>query len=195
MTGSGHSQDHILPERRWYAVYTRPRHEKTVAKYLDCFRVHNFLPTYETEQRWRNRQKVTVALPLFPSYLFARIGVAEWRQVLNSSGVLRIIGSPDSPLAISESEIGFLRLGCGRRTIEPARFAIGQKVRIRAGALKGLDGVLTRMGNNLRFVLTVGMINQSASIEVSSSEIELLSPPRDRSRPPARLPSELSSQL
>lgn len=173
-TGSRDPQEQEFSSRRWYAVYTRPRHEKTVARHLDSYSVDHFLPTYESERRWRNRQKVAVSLPLFPSYLFVQIGIAEWRRVLDLAGVLKIIGSPNSPVAIPESEIDFLRLGCGRRTIEPARFVIGQRVRICVGALRGLEGVLTRTGNNLRFVLTVGIINQSASVEVSSEEIELL---------------------
>jgi transcription elongation factor len=57
--------------------------------------------------------------------------------------------------------------------IEPFRdLVIGEPVRIRSGALKGLKGVLVRRNSNLRFVLTLEMINQNAAIEVDANDLE-----------------------
>ena len=59
--------------RRWFAVITTPQHEKAAFRHLDFGGIETFLPTYESSRVWKNRQKVTVELPLFPTYLFVRI--------------------------------------------------------------------------------------------------------------------------
>jgi transcription antitermination factor NusG len=160
-------------ERRWYAVYTLPQNEKSVARQLDLRKIESFLPIYETLRVWKNRQKVRLELPLFPSYLFAHINRRERVKVLGSPGVLHIVGNGRGPVAVSDAEIEFLRSEfCGKR-LEPYRELVtGEKVRIKRGAMEGVEGVLVRKNNNLRFVLTVALINQHAAIEVGAEDLE-----------------------
>jgi hypothetical protein len=79
-------------DRRWHAVFTIPQNEKSVTKHLEIRDIKSFLPTYETVRLWKNRQRKTVVLPLFPTYLFVRIGSQECTKVLQSPGVLAIAG-------------------------------------------------------------------------------------------------------
>src|ERR1700676_1034212 len=79
--------------RCWYAVFTVPQNEKSVARHLQMRDVESFLPTYEEIRTWKNRQRVKVVLPLFPTYVFARICASERSKVLGSPGVLRIVGN------------------------------------------------------------------------------------------------------
>jgi transcription antitermination factor NusG len=53
---------------------------------------------------------------------------------------------------------------------------VGTKVRIKVGALEGMEGVLLRNKNNLRVVLTVALINQSVAVEVDVDDVEPVSP-------------------
>ena len=55
--------------RKWFAVVTTPQHEKAAFRHLDFAGIETFLPTYESSRTWKNRQKVKVELPLFPTYL------------------------------------------------------------------------------------------------------------------------------
>src|ERR1039457_4035442 len=80
-------------ERNWYAVYTAPQHEKSVLRQLTIREIETFLPTYETVRGWKNRQRIRLTLPLFPTYLFVRINFRERARVLQSPGVLRIVGN------------------------------------------------------------------------------------------------------
>jgi hypothetical protein len=57
-------------ERNWFAVFTVPQNERSVVRHLDVRNVESFLPTYESKRVWKNRQKVTIMAPLFPTYLF-----------------------------------------------------------------------------------------------------------------------------
>jgi transcription antitermination factor NusG len=93
--------------------------------------------------------------------------------VLQSPGVLKIVGDRRKGIPIPESEVEFLRSGICRRLIEPYReVVIGERVRIKSGVMHGLQGTLVRKKNGLRFVLTVGVINQHAAIEIDAEDLE-----------------------
>lgn len=161
-------------ERSWFAVFTVPRNEKSVEKHLQLRDIESFLPTFETVNTWKNRQRVRVELPLFPCYLFAHVTRAERARVLQSPGVLRIVGNSREALPVHDSDIEFLRTGVEQKNIEPyPDFVVGQKARIKSGPLRGFEGVLVRKANGLRFVLTVSLINQQAAIEVGAEDLEL----------------------
>jgi transcription antitermination factor NusG len=160
-------------DRQWFAVFTVPQNEKSVARHLQMREIESFLPVYETIRVWKNRQRVKVILPLFPSYLFVHIDCRERTRVLQSSGVLRIVGNSRGPLPLPESEIEFLRSGCCGQRIEPYNeLVVGQKVRIKSGAMQGVQGTLVRKSNSLRFVLTIELINQHAAIQVDAKDLE-----------------------
>ena len=162
-----------VSERHWYAVFTVPQNEKSVAKHLGLREIESFLPTYETERVWKNRQRVHLVLPLFPSYLFVRINNRERGRVLQSPGVLRLVGTSREPTPVPDSIIEFLRSDLCNGKVEPYHeLVVGRRVRIKTGAMQGLEGVLTRKNDNLRFVLSIEMINQHAAVEISSENLE-----------------------
>jgi transcription antitermination factor NusG len=159
--------------KQWYAVFTVPQNEKSASRHLSLRDVESFLPTYHSVRVWKNRQRVQLDLPLFPSYLFVCIGRRERGTVLGTPGVLRIVGNSREPIPVPESTIEFLRSGLEAGKIEPYHeLVVGQKVRIRSGAMSGLQGVLVRKNNNLRFVLTVDLINQHAAVEIGAENLE-----------------------
>ena len=164
-------------DRNWYAVYTVPQHEKSAVKQLDIREIESFLPTYETVRGWKNRQRMKLILPLFPTYLFVRINSRERAKVLQSPGVLQIVGNGRESVSLPDSEVEFLRTDFCRRRIEPYRdLVIGEKVRIKSGVMQGIQGTLVRKGDNMRFVLTIELINQHAAMEVDAPDLELIVP-------------------
>lgn len=161
------------PDRNWFATFTLPQNEKSVLKQLDLRDVESFLPTYETVRVWKNRQRKKITLPLFPTYLFVRINRAERGKVLQCPGVLHILGNHKEPLPLADAEVELLRSGVCRRKVEPYRdLVIGDKVRIKSGIMRGVQGTLIRRSSSLRFVLTIQMINQHAAIEVNAEDME-----------------------
>jgi transcription antitermination factor NusG len=172
----GDSQAAEADGRHWYAVFTVPQNEKTVARRLGLHEIEAFLPTYETVRVWKNRQRAHLILPLFPCYLFVRINHRERGRVLESPGVLRIVGSQREPVPVPDATIEFLRSDINAGKFEPYReLVLGERVRIKTGSLEGLEGTLIRKSNHLRFVLSVAMINQHAAIEVRPDQLESVS--------------------
>ncbi len=158
---------------RWYAVYTSPRHEKRVHEHLGHRRVASFLPLFRTVHRWKNGCKAQVELPLFPGYVFVNIPRTERVRVLDVPGVISFVGPKSEPAQLSDFEIETLRSGLHLQKVEPYRgLAIGQKVRINAGALQGLEGTLVRNANGLRVIITVNLIQQSVAVELDADVVE-----------------------
>jgi transcription antitermination factor NusG len=166
----------VLESPNWFAVYTTPRHEKVVARHFEVRRIESFLPLYMEMHRWKNGSRVTVEQPLFPGYIFARIGRRDSTQVLSVPGVLLIVGSGRRPQALQDLEIEALRSGLHLRKFEPHPYlVVGEKARIKSGSLAGMVGVLARKKNNLRVVLTLELIMRSVAVEVDADELERVS--------------------
>lgn len=177
----------------WFAVYTTPRHEKSVSHYLQLRGIKHYLPLYQARRKWRNGSTVTLDLPLFPGYLFVRIERSERVRVLEAPGVLSFVGGTGGkPASLLEAEIETLRSGLSLRNAEPhPLLTVGQRARIRSGALAGMEGVVVRRKNSLRVVLTMDMIMQSVSVEVDGAELECLdstTPGPEDAKPPELAP-------
>lgn len=159
----------------WFAAYTSPRHEKKIAEHFQMREIDHFLPLYHSARKWKDGSRVTLALPLFPSYIFVRITRDERVRVLETPGILSIVSSGKGPAPLHEFEIETMRSGLHLRNVEPYPcLAVGQRVRIIAGALNGLEGVLLRRKNQLRVVITLEHIMQSMAVEVDAADLELV---------------------
>lgn len=174
---SQESPPFIAPTRdkNWYAIYTAHKHETSVMRHLEIRAVEAFFPTYEVNRLWRNRQRVKVHVPLFPSYLFVRTGGMDYVRVLQCPGVVRLIGNHAGPLPIEESVIELLRVNVAEKKIEPYReLVVGERVRIKSGILRGIEGTLVHRDSGWKFVLTLDSINQHASIKMEAENLELV---------------------
>jgi len=162
---------------RWFAVYTAPRHEKRLGEHFDVRQIEYFLPLYRTLRRWKDGSRVTLELPLFPNYIFVRICRSQRLRVLEVPGVLSIAGRGREPAALPDGEIEALRQGMVLSKIEPHPYlVVGERVRIKAGPLMGMEGVLIRKKNSFRVVLTVSMIMQSLAVELDIDDLEPVRP-------------------
>jgi transcription antitermination factor NusG len=176
LSPSGALVSSVMESPKWFAVYTTPRHEKAVARHFEFRRIESFLPLYMDMHRWKNGCRVNVEQPLFPGYIFARIGRRDSTQVLSVPGVLLIVGSGREPLALPDLEIEALRSGLHLRKFEPHPYlVVGEKARIKSGSLAGMVGVLARKKNSLRVVLTLELIMRSVAVEVDADELERVS--------------------
>jgi transcription antitermination factor NusG len=159
----------------WFAVRTRPRFEKKVAAELREKGVTAFLPLYSATHQWTDRRKV-VETVLFPGYLFVQqVPVADSRiSVLRTKGVLGFVGVRGAGTAIPDAEVEAIQMLIDKR-IPFAPFSylrVGQRVRIRGGALDGMKGFLTAINHDESLVISIDLIQRSVAIRVKGYEIE-----------------------
>ena len=162
-------------ELNWYALHCRPRHEKTVTQFLIERGVETFLPTITEVHRWSDRKK-SVELPLFSCYVFARFAPnrSDRLRVLRVGGVLGLVGSHGEGAPIPNEQIDAVRaLVGGAVPWSPYPFLkIGQRVRVRGGALEGLEGILVSRNGNHTLVISVDAIERSLAVRVEGYEVE-----------------------
>jgi transcription antitermination factor NusG len=165
----------------WYALYTRHQHEKSVAQVLCGKGFEVFLPLYSSARRWQDRVK-QLLLPLFPGYVFLHTALDQQLPVLTTPGVHHFVPGGDRPIPISDGEIAWVRqLSSTGRGVEPHPFLkCGDWVRVKAGPLEGLEGILTRWKAAFRLVLAVELLQQSVAVEVELSSVESVQAPRPR---------------
>ena len=89
---------------RWFAVWTRSRHEHVVREQLESKHLEVFLPTITRWSRWKDRKK-KIDWPLFPGYCFARFDCENALPVLKCSGVVNIVSVEGKPTAIPDYEL------------------------------------------------------------------------------------------
>jgi transcription antitermination factor NusG len=158
---------------RWFAVYTTPRHEKHVSEILAERQIETFLPLYRANRQWKKSSPVVLDLPLFPTYVFVRIERKSRGVILGTPGVLSIVGSSKEAWPLPDLEIDALRSGLLERKIEPHPYlVVGERVRIMAGVMAGVEGVLVRKKSDLRVVLSLDTIMRSVAVEVNADDIE-----------------------
>jgi transcription antitermination factor NusG len=157
----------------WFAAYTHSHHEKRVAQHFGERQIESFLPLYSVTRRWRNGCKMILDLPLFPNYVFVRIVRRNRVSVLEVPGVLSLVGFGRELTPLPDFEIEALRSGLEQGKVGPHPYlVIGERVRIKAGAMAGMEGVLVRKKNDLRVVLTLDTIMQSVAVEVDAGDVE-----------------------
>lgn len=182
--GEVRSEDVFLPgyrtqlpvEPKWFAVYTTSRHEKRVAQHLTQRQIEFYLPLYKSQRKWSDGSRVTLDLPLFPGYLFVRIKRNERGLVLGVPGTLAVVGGTGrEPAPLPDAAIDALRIGLHLRNVEPhPLLTVGQRARIRSGALAGMAGIVVRKKNSCRVILTLEHIQRSIAVEVDGDDLEPL---------------------
>jgi transcription antitermination factor NusG len=162
---------------RWFALYTASHHEKHVSLQLQDRQVESYLPTYRTVRSWKNRTNVVLELPLFPSYVFVRIRPSDKTRVLSVPGALSLVGSRREAWPLPDFEIEALRAGVHQRKPEPHHYlTVGERARIKSGALAGMEGILLAKRNGFRVVLSLEQIMRGVSVEVELNELERACP-------------------
>jgi transcription antitermination factor NusG len=159
--------------RHWHALYTRHQHEKSVAQALTNKGQEVFLPLVRAAHRWQDRTK-QICLPLFPCYVFIRGGLDRPIQILSTPGLICVVTCAGRPAIIHPGQIDAVGLLIAS-TLQVAShpyLQTGDRVRVIAGPLRGIEGLLVRKKNSFRLVVSVEILARSAAVEIDVSCIE-----------------------
>jgi len=160
-------------EQHWYALYTCPRHEKRVAELIQSRSFSCFVPLYRSVRRWKDRRK-EIDLVLFPGYVFVQMALEKKSQVLQLPGAVRLVSFNGQPAALSASEIETLqhRLSSVDKAEPHPYLCSGRRVRVRRGAMEGLEGIVVRRKESCRVVFSIDLIMRSVAVEVDEADLE-----------------------
>ena len=169
------SQIDRLEDPCWYALHTRSRHEKVARDQLSAKGITNLLPLWRKRSVWKDRVKI-IEEPLFRGYMFGYFPLKQKIDVLQSIGVVRIVGLNGQPIPVPEEQINAVQTMVEKRMqYDPHPFLQeGMRVRVKHGILAGAEGVLTAKRQHYRLVISIDLIQQSVAVDIDSAAVEPL---------------------
>lgn len=158
-------------EARWFAIYTRYKSEKLVAKTLEEKGIEAYTPI-QTKVRRYTRKIKRVELPLISCYAFVKITADRSLEVLQTDNVLHFVKFAGEMIPIPEAEIALLKRITGENVPVEAYagtsfFQKGDWVEIESGNLAGVKGQLIQIENKKKLLVQLESVGYSLQVEVN----------------------------
>lgn len=159
--------------REWFALRVRPHAEKAVDSVLRSHGIESLLPLYCDRRQWSDRVKSSLR-PLFPGYLFCRLGQDTQLKIVSVPGTVGFVGFGRGPHPIPEAEIRTIEriLDSGRRLRPLAILHQGQMVMIRSGPLAGLRGRILRIKDDECLVVSIELLQRSVAVTLDGDSVD-----------------------
>jgi transcriptional antiterminator RfaH len=161
---------------RWYAIHTKPKEEERANSNLQSWKVETFTPRIKEQRVNKLAGKTTsVIKPLFPRYIFARFDASKMlHKIYYTRGVHSVVSYGDSPVPVDDEAIAFIQ-----SRIEKDGFIKfdddllpGDEVMIKAGPLKGFNGVFSRsIKDTDRVMILLKNVSYQASIVLDREQV------------------------
>src|SRR5574338_738083 len=141
--------------KKWFALYTRPRWEKKVAEVLTHKKIECYCPINKVVRQWSDRKKI-VHEPLFTSYVFVRVADLELTSMRQTHGVINIVYWLGKPAVIRDNEIDIIKRFLNEHIniqLEKTPVNVNDRVRILGGPLMEMEGQVLSIKNKTVKVL------------------------------------------
>ncbi len=153
--------------KRWIAVYTKPRHEKTVFNQFEEKGIKSYLPLIRQKHRWSDRMK-WVDTPIFKSYIFACVELKDNLEVLQTRGVHHIVKFQNTIAIIPDIQIATLKkiIDGGFDPFPSDYFMIGDEVKVVGGPLRGINGIVSREDTPDKLIIKIDAIQHAVAVQI-----------------------------
>jgi transcriptional antiterminator RfaH len=158
-------------DRQWWVVHTKARQEKALARELLRYGIPFYLPLVKKTSVLRGR-RVRSFIPLFGGYLFLYGSQDERGRGLTTNRIARVlpVHEPER-LQHDLRQIRQLIAANMPLTVE-SRLAPGDRVRVRFGALAGIEGTILARRGEVRLMVAVDFLQRGASVEIDDFMLE-----------------------
>jgi transcription antitermination factor NusG len=163
-------------EGSWIVLWTAARAEKKVESRLSAKGIEPWLPKFTDRRRWSDRWR-DVVLPLFPGYLFARVGTASISALLRIPGVMTVVKHGEQPARLSDDFVEGLRQAIERSGVEvapvsePIAFNVADEVIVSDGPLAGARGFVREIRSTRHLVIWVNEIGRGVAVTIGTASV------------------------
>ena len=159
----------------WYLVHTKPRQEKCALENLERQGYQCYLPTIPSE-KLRQGHLTVLDAPLFPRYLFIRLGQdgdsQSWAPIRSTRGVSRLVRFGVEPAKVADGLIEALRAQEQTSHIKPIRlFEPGERVRLTEGPFSGIEGIYQMPDGEQRVVVLIELLSKQVCVRVGPASL------------------------
>ena len=160
-------------DRRWWVIYTLARQEKSLARELLTFKIPFYLPLIKKTSIVKRRKRMSF-VPLFSGYIFIFSTEAERIKSMTTNRISRILTVNDPAQLVFDLEQLHRLITSNAPLSVEQKLGPGNRVRVKQGALMGLEGtVLVRRGVT-RLLVRVNFLQKGASVEMDDYLLEKL---------------------
>jgi transcriptional antiterminator RfaH len=162
----------------WYLVHTKPRQEQLAFENLLRQGYACYLPTLPVE-KIRQSRSVMVDEPLFPRYLFIRLGLdfksQSWAPIRSTTGVSRLVRFGMDPAKVDDGLIEVLRQQESAFKSQPKKlFSAGDRIVITQGPFAGIEGVFQMAQGEQRVMVLIELMSQSVALPLAPNQLKSL---------------------
>jgi transcriptional antiterminator RfaH len=164
--------------RKWYVLYTKPRHEKKVAERLTAAGYKVYCPLQKVVHKWSDRTKV-LEEPLFKGYVFIQIEDHKRDEVFSYPGTVRYLFWLRRPAMVVEEEITIIQKWLGHydhERLKITNITPGTYVRIISGEFMNEEGVLIDTSNS-KALVQLKELGIQLSLDLTRNELQALQRP------------------
>ncbi|MEL7005054.1 MAG: UpxY family transcription antiterminator [Bacteroidota bacterium] len=155
-------------------IYTRPQFERKVYNKLCSYGIDLYFPTHVEIRQWHDRRK-KLEVPVFPSYLFAKIDAHDMVKVYGVSGFVRFLSTGNELDIISDERMESLQqLFSNDFEVSSIKIQRREKVKVINGPLIGLEGVILKDTEGSRVLVQMEVLNRFIKTELPVSDLEKL---------------------
>jgi transcriptional antiterminator RfaH len=162
----------------WYLVQTKPRQEFIALEHLQRQTYECYFPILQVEQVVKG-QVTQVRKPLFPRYLFIRLGQdmqsKSWGPIRSTVGVQKLVSFGLEPAKVASELIETIRShelqfkAMPRKLFEP-----GQRVVLTQGPFAGIEGVFQMTDGNQRVMVLIEMMRKPVAVTAAPHQVKAL---------------------
>jgi len=158
-------------ENLWFVAHVRPRCEKKLQDFCHREGYSTTLPFFKSVKKYR-RKKVEFLKPLFPGYLFLHVDRFSAAKVRQNQYLANLLEPPDQFEFASQLQQILEALSSDSEVRLCPNIVEGQRVRIKLGPLRGVEGVVIQRQGALEIQLRLDFIGQAAALRVDADQVE-----------------------
>ena len=162
--------------KQWYLVQFKPNAHRLAERNLRRQGFETFMPMEERSRRKASRF-VSFLKPLFPGYMFVKVGVesAPWQKINNTFGVSRLVSSGNKPKPLPLSLISSLMLRCDAlgKLLPPQVLNEGDSIEVLKGPFANFIATVETIDEHKRIWVLMDFMGQSAKMQIAPNQIKL----------------------
>lgn len=135
-----------------------------------------YLPLRKEVRQWKDRLK-KVEVPLFSSYVFVKIDDKEYLEIPKLiKGFVKFVTIGGQRVVVREAEIEnikrLIEYSEGKIQDTNQDFSLNEKVQIKTGKLRGLQGRLVEFRGKYKIAIQIESIRSNLLVEINKNAVE-----------------------
>ncbi|HRK39031.1 MAG TPA: transcription/translation regulatory transformer protein RfaH [Burkholderiaceae bacterium] len=158
----------------WYLIHTKIRQERLALDNLERQGYECFLPLARVERIRKDALQV-VEEPLFPRYLFIRLGTGSqaqsWSPIRSTLGVSRLVTFGQTPAKVGDNLVAHIRNQCADSPLVVRAFKEGDALVVTQGPFAGLDALYQTTDGEGRVMVLLNLLSKPVALTIEPNAV------------------------